>query len=102
MAAADGTVPVGVDKAAGRCGLASWLFCLLLRAGAPCLADECDGGGSKGERVGCSNGERVGRMGEVFMDGCGLFDPFEGRMCGVCRFTEGCLRSEGPVDVHEA
>lgn len=76
-------MPVGVGSCGGRCGLVSWLFCLLLKVGAEGLVVDC----------GVSCGALTDRIGDVFLDESGLL---------FARTTEGCFRSTGTELVEEA
>lgn len=85
MAAAERTVPLGVGNCGGRCGLVSWLFCLLLSVGTEGLVVVVVCG------VSCA--ALTDRIGDVFLDVCGLL---------LASMTDGCFRSVGTELVEEA
>ena len=89
MAAAEGTVEVGVDRAGARWGLVSWLLCLERNTPALVCTDEAGG-------VPCCR--MAERTGEGFLDDLGLSD-----VKGT-NVAEACFRRVGmeDMDVDEA
>lgn len=88
MAAAEGTVDVGLERAAGLLGLVSWLFWRDLKAPALPCACVC----AAGRGASCL---AEGRTGDVVRELCGLLPAEESCGCRVVRMADDCLRRAG-------